>query len=282
MKKLRFSSLTDTLIVILVVAGLFLVLRPFSPQEVEGAFYAVKFVGDDGLRHQLFGDGFACAPIEDLPHDLLCQTTFEAQTLAVRIRYQDDSRRFLSFCAVNYGDKAVDCRPSFGYESQLPFVIVEDDLGISAERFEELQAERPLLQWPESVWMNILTVTAVFLALLIAIWRWLRFRQEQPSQHAIFTILTTILIGLLTYLTLSFGVNILIGIVFDGPNAPYWLASIAAYLGVGGFILWRWRVYQGWQPKFGRILDSLAGGTTFLMLTYFIGLFALLSLGFVD
>lgn len=281
MNKLRFNTLTDALLILLFLGFVFLLLRPFSPKEVEGDFFGVKFIGKSGLRYQLFGDEFSCAPIEDLPLDRMCQAEFEGQSLSVRIRFQDESRHFLTFCAVTYGETAVDCRPSFGYENDLPYVVVENDLAISAERYAELRAERPLLNWPESIWMEMLLGAAIVLGIAMMVWRWLRF-DEPVRRHPVMAVLSTLVIAFLAYLVTSLMTNFLVSFLFDGPNAPYWLSFITAVIGAVGVVVWRWRLWQGWQPRFGRLADSLAGGTTALMLTYFFGLLVLLSLGFVD
>jgi hypothetical protein len=183
---------------------------------------------------------------------------------------------------VNYGGSDVACRPGFGYESQLPFVILEDDLGLSAERFAELKAERPLLNWPEANWMNGLFVTAVLLAVLIGVWRWFRYRDEQVHQALIYSVLSTLLVSLLAYLILYIGTNMLVSFIFPGPNGPYWLSSVIGVIGAVLTLGWRWRVRNGWQPKFGRTADSLAGGTTIFMATYFFGFMMMLVLGFID
>lgn len=282
MKKLSLNLFTDLLLVFLLLGGLYLLLRPNAPKQVEGAFYAVKFVDDNGHRYSLFGDGFSCAPIEDLPLDYSCRTTFEGELLAVRIRYQDDERRFLSYCAINYGDEAVDCRPSFGYESPLPYVVTNDSLGLSEARFAELREVRPFLQWPESVWMNWLLAAAVLLGTVIAGWRFLRFHEGTHDQPIIFKILSTMLTAFIAFVVTYFLANLSISFLVEGGNGPYWLSPIIALVAAIGIVVWRLQVYRGWRPKFGRIAYSMAGGMTILMLTYFFGLLALLSLGFVD
>jgi hypothetical protein len=282
MRKLRFNILTDVLLIVLLVGGGFLLLRPYSPQQVEGAFFGVKIVGDAGLRYQLIGDEFGCAPVEGLPLDVSCQMMFEGQSLSVRLRYQDEDHRFLSFCAVTYGGAAVDCEPAFSYESPLPFVLIGDDLGLSDERIAELKAERPLLNWPESTWISNMVVVAFVLALLIAVWRWFRFRTELIKQPMPLNILWMLACGLVAFVVSVIGGNMLLGSISSSPNIAYQLIPIAALVGAGLVMYWQWRIQGGWRPKFGRLAYSLAGGTVVLTLTYFFGFMALLVLGFVD
>lgn len=287
MKNLFLNTYAILGLLLLFTIGWHFVLQPFSPSDVKSDIYAVKFFDGREKLYQIQGDQMSCLPVSD-PLDAHCALTFEGKELAVHVRYQDEGRHMARFCTITYGGQEVTCKTGWDAENPAPSVIIEEDLGISAERFTELRQEHPLLYWFEARWIRLVRQISAIFAILGVIIFWFSASKQNdqydqpisPNQR----LLRSALNGLGVWFILSIG----LGVTFSALLTTYSSWLLMRFIAIAGGALsasWTWHRYSGnirLEKRWQRGLYSLAGGAFVLVTTHLLLIMDLLSLGFLD
>lgn len=265
-------------LILLVMGGFYLFLRPFSPSAVDNHIYSIKFIAEPySKRYQIQGDRLACQP-QATPLTVRCGTTFEGQPLEVEVRFQNAEQRFAESCRASYAGQAIACQPSFAYENPASSVLIRDSLGVSAARFAELRQESWWLYWDEGRWLTAVRPLALLVAVGTAVWhhwrsRHVRLRANSTAER----IFDALLSGFLAYFVLHMGMAMAFGYTLD--RAIPWLAG----LGAGLVAAWRWYTLGGGEPTTAVRLGASVGYGLFTFLALNFALMVdLLFLGFVD
>ena len=265
----------------LVVTGLIiathLVLRPFSPRAIKNDLYAIKFLEADSYvkRYQLQGDRLQCSRSDD---GLIrtCATVFEGKPLIVVTENTPMMQMAPVNCSLTYGDVEYGCEGGWDYENRSPSVLVHDDLGISAETFQQLRRENRLLYLQEGEWLTIARMVAALLAIPISFVVFTRFRKEYVATLQDTAFPTTLLIAIFTLCGLSW----IVGLLWDSPQAMLFVWMLALLFG-----FWCWQLLHR-QPLTvyvaDRTLAMIGAGTFAFSVLNFLMLCNLLMLGFVD
>lgn len=282
----RYNPMLQTLwrhffgigLMLLVMGGFYLLLRPFSPQAVDSPIYAIKFIGEPySKRYQIQGNTLACQPPET-PRTVRCGTIFEGQPLEVAVWFQNEEQRFIERCQVSYAGEAIGCQPSFDYENPASSVLIRDDLGVPDARFAELRQPNWWLYWDEGRWLTAVRLLALPVALATAVWHHWRSRHVQLRANSIAELIfDALLSGLLAYFILHMGMAMTFGYTL-GRVIP-WLAAP----GAGLVAAWRWFTLSGRQPGTAvRLAASIGYGLFIFLALNFLLVGDLLWLGFVD
>ncbi len=282
----RKDFLLTLVLLVATTIGIYAILYPFSPRSVKADIYTLRYLGDGWEnRYQIQGDQMTCEQEHDYP-STICSTTFEGQPLTINVTYTDDTRHLASYCRVVYAEQAINCKPTINYENFAPTLIIEESLGVSTERAQELRAETPWLYLPESQWIAIVQGLAGMIALAIVIWRWWHYpklstRPEGTGRRLIYSLL----VGLFTWFGLAWGLSFLIGPITTETSESLW--AVMPVLGIiGGALAFgaEWKLSGGGKPETAvfRSLYSIGGGFVFFAILNFAFMGALLMLGFVD
>ena len=263
---------TITFLALIVVPILtHVMLRPFSPRAVDNALYSIKFLESTGYvkRYQLQGDRLQCNH-EDLVR--VCTTIFEGKPLIVETRNTPQMQAAPVECELTYGNVSYRCDGSWDYENRSPSVLVRDDLGISAERFQQLRRENPLLYLQENDWLRIASISSAVFSLIIGVLSLQSFNKAFVAdwRPAPLVLPTMLVLGS------AFGLSMVWPLV-----QMRWLILVAALL----FGVWAWRLVRAESTSIrqvDRITFAVAIGLTIFGIANFLMLISLLSLGFVD
>lgn len=122
----------------------------------------IRFIPEDG----------ACVlrPISDQSQQMGCDVRFEGAPLSVDVELQDGM--FWS-CSATYDDQPVPCRASFNSTDKDTYVVVESNLGLSQERFQQLVKEKLNEGWTETdwIWLGRGIVGVLSLIVFVVLWR---------------------------------------------------------------------------------------------------------------
>lgn len=163
---------------ILLVGGLLalnaLLPRPGWNQPPLDAVSSVNISnGHEAIR--LAGDNLDCGPTSV---GYRCTAMVEDEPLIVSISPGDRQ----PVCAATYGGNVVACRASWNNTRPYDYyAVIEDDLGLPADRFAELAVQSAGSGWQESDWLSLGVVLAVIAGAGVAGLLWIRTRQEQSG-----------------------------------------------------------------------------------------------------
>jgi hypothetical protein len=172
---------------ILLVGGLlaFNVLLPgpgWNQPPLDGVSSVLVRSGQDTIR--LAGNGLDCGPGVA---DFRCTSVVDGQPLVVSISQGDQH----PVCAATYAGEAVACWASWNNTRFFDYyAVIEDDLGLPAERFAELASQTAGAGWGESDWLRLGRVLAIVVGLVAAGWLWGRTRQRGAGKAALRLIYT--------------------------------------------------------------------------------------------
>lgn len=117
-----------------------------------------------------------------------CTSVVDGQPLVVSISQGDQH----PVCAATYAGEVVACRASWNNTRFFDYyAMIEDDLGLPADRFAELAAQTAGAGWGESDWLRLGRALAVVVGLIAAGWLWGRTRQQEAGRAALRLIYTT-------------------------------------------------------------------------------------------
>jgi hypothetical protein len=163
-KSLRLTVLVSA-IALLLLAG-FIIARGaprFNSTKIPTLFIGKNWPGNQIDRLTLPSDEFTCHTQDDMHWS--CTMMLDGKRLEMGGSYGVEAYKRLASCTVFYGGTPYACQVTMGYQWQSR-VMVNTDMGISAERMAELRAQRPLPYMSESTWMQLGAAWASALAFL--------------------------------------------------------------------------------------------------------------------
>jgi hypothetical protein len=118
--------------------------------------------------------------ISDRQEQLQCDVAFEGAPLAVDVELQEGM--FWS-CSAEYDSESVPCFASFDSNDYQTYIVVQSNLGLSQESYQQLVDETLNAGWGENdwIWLARGIVGAISLIVLVLLWRHTNNQIESSS-----------------------------------------------------------------------------------------------------
>lgn len=195
------------IVAVLVTSPLILGQRAFREEWEPALTYpSVILIGAESSYIRLAPGARDCmrsAPSSEIDQ-VLCKTLFEGATLELDVTLEND---MTWRCSASYAGESAPCRASFDLKDNRTYVVVGSDLGLSAERFQQLAVESASSGWGEQEWLGLGRVLAAVLSLvaLILLWRHSgKYPDDEPAPNTLFRLIYTLGISLLIFVTASY------------------------------------------------------------------------------
>jgi hypothetical protein len=154
-------------------------------------------IGNATIRTQdtthlvLNGNQFNCTNPDNDARTLSCSVMLEGRKLAMELTTTQGAGSTIRDCAASFGGRSVTCQGNYSMRYRGPIVIVQETLGISQERFEQLRRTHWLDQVSETVWLRLTLVFVLLLALNGAalLWQWLSEKEMKRQWQTAVTIM---------------------------------------------------------------------------------------------
>lgn len=120
----------------------------------------------------LNGNQFHCPNSDGDLRTLTCSVDLEGKLLEMALSTTQGTGSTITSCEARYGGLTVACRGDYSMRYRGPIVIVEEALGISEARYDQLRQLHWLDQLSERTWLRFTLFFVSLLALNVAILLW--------------------------------------------------------------------------------------------------------------
>jgi hypothetical protein len=172
-------------------------------------------VGENAPYIYLIPDEEACTltVLSTGNEQLLCNVQFEGAWLELDVMLEDGMSWY---CSALYAGDSIPCRASFSMKDNRTFIVIQSNLNLTVERYQEL-AEAPVeTGWGEKEWLGLARVFVAGLSLttlLLLWWHSGRRLDGQPAPSLLLRALYAFGISLLTFGAANY-ISILILLTF--------------------------------------------------------------------
>ncbi|MAU01110.1 MAG: hypothetical protein CL608_28525 [Anaerolineaceae bacterium] len=151
----------------------------------------------------LNGNQFNCPNADGDARTLTCSVLLEDKKLEMKLTTTQGTGSTITKCETRFGGQAVTCRGTYSMRYRGPIVVVEETLGISEARYQELRQLHWRDQLPESTWLHATLIFVILLALNVGIllWQVLSDQAMKPKWRTAVTLLGSL--GVFWFLRLS-------------------------------------------------------------------------------
>jgi len=163
-KYLNYLPIFTFSLLVLLTTLFFISLMPFSPKWITADISGASIKQQEGSFVKIPGSRFDCFKTNTL-EQVRCAVEVETKLLDMSLFYQNSQRQSLAGCKAFYGDNAIPCRYSFSLVHKTPYIIIDDNLGFSANQLERLWWQNPIQNLSEQHWMWV--IQAITIALTI-------------------------------------------------------------------------------------------------------------------
>jgi hypothetical protein len=159
-----------------------------SPGMINTDIAWITIAGDSQTSLTISGYNFPCDKKGE--NTLIqCEGVIENSPLEIAVTYTDSSKSKPESpigCKAFYAGKAVACRAGFDFQSQKApfptFVIINNDLGISQQRLQQLRQQNWVTNTSEDDWIRLANLAALTIGAITIIWLW-QYPSRQANRH---------------------------------------------------------------------------------------------------